>query len=368
MSSDLRAWLMLSAVPGVGGYRFQSLLRQFGSPEAVLDASTTALTAVPGFGKRMAMAIRQHRDEAFADHQMYLAEKHQTRIVTYHDMEYPSRLREIYDPPPVLYMAGEHQPEDERAVAIVGTRITSSYGRRMAKKFSEALCAYGITIVSGLARGVDTVAHQTVLDNQGRTIAVLGSGLDRPYPYENRGMMRAISENGVVMTEQPFETGPDAVNFPQRNRIISGLSLGTIVIEAGDSSGALITARYALEHNREVFAVPGPLHISSSVGVNNLIKQGRAKLIQQVEDVIEELAPQLGLDQKTIVQPCHLPVQLSLLPEEDHLYAALTFDPKHIDQLAADLDLSISQALAVLLGLELKGVIRQLPGKRFVRE
>jgi DNA processing protein len=191
----------------------------------------------------MAKAIRQHRDEAFADHQMHLAEKHQTRIVTYHDEEYPFRLREIYDPPPVLYMAGERQPEDERAVAIVGTRITSSYGRRMAKMFSEGLCAYGITIVSGLARGVDTVAHQTVLDNQGWAIAVLGSGLDSPYPYENRGMMRVISENGVVMTEQPFETGPDAVNFPQRNRIISGLSLGTIVIEAGHSSGALITAR-----------------------------------------------------------------------------------------------------------------------------
>jgi len=368
MSSDLRAWLMLSAVPGVGGYRFQLLLRQFGSPEAVLDASATALMAVPGFGKNTAMAIRQHRDEAFADRQIFRADKHQARIITYKDDEYPVRLREIYDPPPVLFMTGQSQPEDERAVAIVGTRRTSSYGRRMAKQFSEALCAYGITVVSGLARGVDTVAHQTVLDNQGRTIAVLGSGLDKPYPYENRGMMRVIPKNGVVMTEQPFETGPDAVNFPQRNRIISGISLGTIVIEAGDSSGALITARYALEQNREVFAVPGPLHSASSIGVNKLIKQGTAKLIQQVEDVIEELAPQLGFDPETAVRSPQASPQLSLLPQEDRLYAALTFDPKHIDPLAATLDLSIAQALSILLGLELKGVIRQLPGKYFVRE
>lgn len=368
MASDIRAWLILCAVPGVGGYRFQTLLSRFGSPDAVLEAPVSALKTVPGLGEGIATAIRRHRDEHFADRQLHLAEKHGIRIVTLDDDHYPSALREIYDPPPVLYMAGRLQPDDTQALAVVGTRFTSSYGRRMAKQFTEALCACGITVVSGLARGVDTVAHRTTLAGGGRTVAVLGSGLDKPYPQENTELMQAIAEKGVVMTEQPFGTGPDAVNFPQRNRIISGLSQGTIVIEAGETSGALITARYALEQNREVFAVPGPLDHPASFGVNRLIKRGTAKLIQQIEDVIEELAPMSGMKPESLQAPDNTPVQLALLPEEDLLYAALTAEPQHIDMLAADLNLSISEALAILLRLELKGAARQLPGKQFIRE
>ena len=364
--SDLASWLTLARVPGVGATRFQALLRRFGSPSAVLSASVDELTRAEGLGPQIARAIRTHRDGAFVDRQLRLAEQHGARIVTFRDRDYPARLREIYDPPPLLYVSGGWEAVDEQSVAIVGTRVASSYGRSMTESFSAALCSYGFTIVSGMARGVDTLAHRTTLSRNGRTVAVLGSGLDKPYPSENRKMMASIRHHGAVMTEQPFGTAPDAVNFPQRNRIISGSTLGTIVVEAGKSSGALITARYALDQGREVFAVPGPVNTPGSEGVNRLIKDGTAKLIQRVDDVLEELAPHLDFDPAKVERKLSTP-SVDLLPEEETIYGRLSPDPQHIDQLASALALSSSQALGILLALELKGAVRQLPGMMFVR-
>lgn len=365
--SDLASWLLLSAIPGIGAHRFQALLDRFGAPDAALRAPVSALLTVPGLGKQTATAIRECRDHAFVEGQLQLAQRHQVQIVTYQDSDYPPRLRHIYDPPPLLYVRGRLTDADEHAVAIVGTRRATAYGRLAAERLAAALCEHGITVVSGLARGIDTAAHRGALGGRGRTIAVLGSGLDKPYPPENRGLMDEIVEAGAVISEQPIGTTPDAVNFPQRNRIISGMSLGVIVIEAGPDSGALITAQYALDQDREVFAVPGPITSTASEGTNRLIKRGIAKLIQQVDDVLEELAPQLGLSLPTPPLPPP-PLQLSLLPDEDRLYHALSDSPQHIDVLAASANLPSSQALAVLLSLELKGAIRQLPGKTFVRE
>ncbi len=364
--TDPASWLTLARVPGVGAARFHALLRRFGSPSAALSASVDELTQTEGLGPQIAGAIRTCRDQAFVDRQLRQLERYKARIVTFRDRDYPERLREIYDPPPLLFVSGGWESRDEQSVAIVGTRFTSTYGRKMAESFSAELSSYGFTVVSGMARGVDTLAHKTALRGDGRTVAVLGSGLDRPYPVENRKLMASIREHGAVMTEQPFGTGPDAVNFPQRNRIISGATLGTIVVEAGQRSGALITARFALDQGREVFAVPGPLNAPGSEGVNRLIKDGTAKLIQRVEDVIDELAPRLGFDPARVERKPPVPA-FDLLPEEKSMYGQLSPEPKHIDQLASALALTSSQALGVLLALELKGAARQLPGMMFVR-
>lgn len=364
--SDLASWLTLARVPGVGASRFHALLRRFGSPSAALSASVDELARTEGLGPRIARAVRDHRDQAFVDRQLSLLSRHNARIVTCRDRDYPERLREIYDPPPLLFVSGGWKEEDEQSIAIVGTRYVSTYGRRMAELFSAELSAYGFTVVSGLARGVDTLAHRTALRGSGRTVAVLGSGLDRPYPAENRKLMAAIREHGAVMTEHPFGTGPDAVHFPQRNRIISGSTLGTIVVEAGKRSGALITARFALDQGREVFAIPGPLNANGSEGVNRLIKDGTAKLIQRVEDVIDELAPRLGFNPARS-EPERSGPDLELPPLEASMYGRLSSDPRHIDHLASALSLTSSQALGILLSLELKGAARQLPGMMFVR-
>ncbi len=364
--SDLASWLTLARVPGIGAARFHALLRRFESPSAALAASVDELTEIEGIGPQTARTIRGHRDQAFVDRQLRLLDRHGARIVTFRDRAYPARLRDIYDPPPLLFVSGGWKTKDEQSIAVVGTRFASAYGRRMAEVFSAEMSAFGFTVVSGMARGVDTIAHRTALKGNGRTVAILGSGLDRPYPAENRKLMASIREQGAVMTEQPFGVGPDAVNFPQRNRIISGSTLGTIVVEAGKDSGALITARFALDQGSEVFAVPGPLNTPGSEGVNRLIKDGTAKLIQRAEDVIDELAPRLGLDPAKVVRNTPEPA-FDLQPEEKTMYGQLSLDPKHIDHLASALALTSSQALGVLLALELKGAARQLPGMMFVR-
>ena len=364
--SDLASWLTLARVPGIGAARYQALLRMFGTPAAALSASMDELTAIVGLGPQIARAIRTHRDQAFVDRQLRLLERHGARIVTFRHPEYPGRLRDIYDPPPLLFVSGRWETKDEQSIAIVGTRNASSYGRRIAEEFSAELSTHGFTVVSGMARGVDTLAHRTALKENGRTVAVLGSGLDRPYPAENRKLMASIRDHGAVMTEYPFGTGPDAVNFPQRNRIISGTTLGTVVVEAGENSGALITARFALDQGREVFAVPGPLKAPCSEGVNRLIKDGTAKLIQRIEDVVEELAPHLDFDPAKVERKPAAP-SFDLSSEEENMYNRVSSEPKHIDQLASGQSLTSSQALGVLLALELKGAVRQLPGMVFVR-
>jgi DNA processing protein len=364
---DLQSWLLLSAVPGIGFQRFQALLRQFGSPQDVLGASYGQLLAVPRLGPAVAQSIATHRNHKFADRQLRLIRKHGVHVITCHDASYPTSLLQIYDPPPLLFTRGSLISDDNYAIAVVGTRRTSSYGRNMTDRFTAALCSLGYTVISGMARGTDTIAHRVTISSGGRTVAVLGSGLDVPYPPENHGLMEKVAENGAVISEYPMGTEPDAANFPQRNRIISGMSKGVLVVEAGQSSGALITARYALDQNREVFAVPGPLTSETSRGTNSLIRAGTAKLVQETSDIITELPPMSGTYGPRDPDPIPDKRNFCLTSEEDRLYQLIDGTPVHIDGLATAAASTSAKILSPLLSLELKGAVKQLPGKLFVR-
>jgi DNA processing protein len=342
----------------------RALLSHFETPAAVLKASPRELIRVPGIDKKLASNIAHNKDgESFADDQIKRVNKLGARIVTIWDKEYPELLKRIYDPPALLYVLGRFSTKDRQALAIVGTRQPSLYGQVVAEAFSQELSRLGITTVSGLARGIDTIVHTSTLKADGRTIAVIGSGLDVPYPPENQKLMEQIEETGVVVSEFPMGAKPDATNFPRRNRIISGLALGTLVVESAEDGGAMITASTALDQDREVFAIPGNINEKRSTGPNKLIQDGRAKLVQTLDDIISELNIRLekGSHRKEELPP----VQLTIF--EQKVYEMLGNDPVHIDDLADSLDTSTSDVLVTLLSLEFKGLIRQLPGKMFVR-
>ena len=281
---------------------------------------------------------------------------------TIHDPHYPDLLRQIYDPPPFLWMRGRLAPEDAQAIAVVGTRKATDYGRRAAEQFSGELARRGFTVVSGLAYGIDAAAHRAALEAGGRTIAVLGSGVDRIYPSRNSGLVRQIIEHdqGAVISEFPLGTAPDASNFPRRNRIIAGLSKGTLVVEARATGGALITAYEALEQNREVFAVPASV-FTESEGTNRLIQRGHAALVTSVDDLLGELE---GIEAVSPPAP-EPPADLNRV--EQKLYDTLTTEPVHLDTLCAQTGLDAPSALVYLLNLEFRGLVRQLAGKQFFR-
>ncbi|MCK4753917.1 MAG: DNA-processing protein DprA, partial [Calditrichia bacterium] len=283
------------------------------------------------------------------------------KVLTYWDNIYPARLKKIYDAPVILFYIGDISVLKTDAIGVVGTRNPSEYGKMVTEKICHDLVKYNLTIVSGLARGIDTVAHRTVVKNGGKTVAVLGCGLDQIYPPENKNLAKHIIENGVIISEYRIGTIPDPVNFPKRNRIISGLSLGVLVSEAGEKSGALITAFQALDQNREVFAIPGPISSRKSIGTNQLIKQG-AKLVQETDDIIQELESQLGN-----VESVEQQTETILKGFENTLYGMLSQEPVHIDLLARQSERTTSEVLSVLLTLELLGVVKQLSGKMFVR-
>jgi DNA processing protein len=361
---DVRELLRLSSVPRIGPQKIRALIAHFKTPDEVFRASARALIAVPGIDKKLASNILHHTtDDNFADEQLKRLNKLGGRIVTLWDKEYPDLLRKIYDPPAFLFILGKFKEPDARSLALVGTRHPSPYGHSVAENLTHEIARHSITIVSGLARGVDTIVHAAALKCGARTIAVIGSGLDIPYPPENKKLMEHIAKEGAVISEFPMGTKPDAPNFPRRNRIISGLSLGTIVVESAENGGALITAATALDQNREVFAVPGNITEKRSSGPNKLIRDGRAKLITNAQDIFDELASQLHLsfaqnDNKS---------QVDLPPAEQTLLHILTDTPVHIDDLSDHTGMSTSDALVILLSLEFKGIIRQLPGKLFVR-
>jgi DNA processing protein len=275
-------------------------------------------------------------------------------VLTTGDPAYPARLREIYNAPPILYVRGNLTPQDDNSIAVVGTRSPSVYGRELAARIVPELVRSGLTVVSGLARGVDSVAHHAALQAGGRTIAVLGSGIDVIYPAENRGLFNHILAGGAVVTEYPLGTKPDAFNFPARNRIISGLSLGAVVVEAQPGSGALITADYALEQNREVFAFPGRVTDKGSAGCNRLIREGRAKLVSSTEDILEEL------DLTVAVQQLEIKAVLPANDEEGRLLALLSHEPVHVDDLSRQSALPAPTVASTLMMLELKGAVRQV--------
>ncbi len=380
----LKYWIALKAVEGVGCVGFRTLLAAFGSPEAVFRASASTLQILPGIGPKTAGDIRSFTDWGKAEQEVARAATLGISIVTCEDPLYPRNLLNIYDYPPFLYMKGSLRPE-EIGVAVVGSRLASTYGKYVTEKLSRELALKGITVVSGLARGIDSAAHLGALAGKGRTIAVLGSGLDIVYPPENETLAADIAAQGALVTEYPFGTPPNAPNFPSRNRLISGISLGVVVVEAGEKSGSLITARIASEQGRSVFAVPGAIESAGSRGTNRLIKQG-AKLIENVEDILEEILPQAGLppvvperpqssaatetvtDGKKTIPPPH-PAEVAGLGEtETRLLSFITRKPVDIDTLIARSGMTAHEVQSGLLVLALGGIIRQLPGKMFLRK
>jgi DNA processing protein len=380
----LKYWIALRAVEEVGCVGFRALLAAFSSPQAVFSAPARILQVVPGIGPKTADHIRSFADWGMAEREVALAAKHGVAIVTCVDPLYPRNLLNIYDYPPLLYLKGSLCP-GEVCVAIVGSRLASVYGRYVTEKISRELSLQGITVVSGLARGIDAAAHRGTLTGKGRTIAILGCGLDVVYPPENEELAQAVAAHGALVTEFPFGTPPNAPNFPSRNRIISGISLGVVVVEAGEKSGSLITARIAAEQGRSVFAVPGAIDAAGSRGTNRLIKQG-AKLIENVEDILEEILPQAAKP-PTIPQPPSCPPPPDEIRPDPETSAALDspkigglgdrerkllllipHDPVGIDQIITTSGLTAQEVLNCLLVLELGGFIRQLPGKMFIRK
>jgi DNA processing protein len=352
-------WVSLSCVPGIGPARFRRLLDYFGDPETAWHASYAGLAAA-GIDMRTAEALvasRRTIDPLRAIDRIEAAGAH---VLTWESKQYPERLREVDDAPPVLYVLGNIEPQDSWSVAVVGTRRATHYGRAAASQLAGELAAGGVTIVSGLARGIDTIAHQAALDAGGRTTAVLGSGVDVLYPPENRALARRILDEGrgAIVSEYPLGTQPDAVNFPARNRIISGLSLGVLVVEAGDKSGALITVTFALEQGRDVFAVPGPITSRMSDGPHRLIKDG-AKCVTSAADILQEL--NIGMVQEHVEAVRALPSD----PTERRLLALLHSETRHIDDLTNESGLPASTVSAVLTMMELKGMVRHLGGMQY---
>lgn len=379
---SLKYWIALRAVEEVGCVGFRTLLKAFSTPQAVFSAPARTLKIIPGIGAKTADNIVSFSAWKTAEEEVVRAGKLGVSIVTCEAPLYPKNLLYTYDYPPFLYVKGALNAEDV-SVAVVGSRLASAYGKYTTERISRELALKGITVVSGLARGIDAAAHRGALAGKGRTIAVLGSGLDTIYPPENEKLAEDIAASGALITEFPFGTPPNSPNFPARNRIISGISLGVVVVEAGEKSGSLITARLAAEQGRSVFAVPGAIESAGSRGTHRLIRQG-AKLIENVEDILEEILPQAGVLPAFCGKPAGVPApdeprfapetaatppaaSVPGLPEpERKLLNLITETPAGIDALIAASGLSPQQVQSGLLVLELRGLIRQLPGKQFV--
>lgn len=353
--------IALCAVPDLGPVTIRRLISTFGSPAEVFRASVKDLRAVENVGAVRARSIKSFagRDEIGTAVEKLMAGG--VRIVAYGSEDYPEAIAALGgDAPLVLYMKGSIIKEDRYAISIVGSRKSSHYGVSVTEKISAELADMGFTVVSGLARGVDTAAHRGSLAAGGRSIGVLGSGIDVPYPPENKGLMERLASSGCVLSEFPPGMPPNRENFPRRNRLISGLSMGVLVVEADRKSGALITADCALEQGKEVFAVPGNINSPVSHGPNELIKRG-AKPVTRAGDIVEELAPVLkGFIKKQKEKPA-----VEVTAEEKALCDIMSGEPMHIDAVSRKCGMTAAKALAVLLGLELKGVVRQTEGKKF---
>jgi len=370
-SSQYLGWLALALTPGLGARMAGKLLQEFGSPEAIFSASLTALES-----RRLPAAVAQaiHTRQPLSDaaKELAMVQAAGCRLLTWDEPEYPRRLREIYDPPALLYVRGNVELLGRHMISIVGARRPTPYGNQMAERLSRDLADRGLVITSGLARGIDSCAHRGALSSPtGATIGVLGCGIDVVYPKENKKIFAEMEKRGAIISEFPMGTFPAPQNFPIRNRIIAGMSLGVVVVEGAQYSGSLITARLAMEFGREVFGVPGNATQASSFGPNQLIKQG-AKLVTGWEDVVEELptpvrAELLPVETASAEERAEL-VQRDLAPAERPLYELLSLDEsRHVDELVELSGLTSSEVLAALFDLELKGVVRQLPGKQFLK-
>jgi len=376
-SNNIEGYLKLIRADGVGPVTFARLLRHFGSVDRTLGASVSELAKVDGIGLRTAERIAATRGKFDPAAELGTAGKLGVWLVTSEDQRYPPVLKQIYDPPPVLYVKGDLTRADNLAISIVGSRRCSYYGREQSSRFAHFLASAGFTICSGMARGIDSLAHQGALSAGGRTFAVMGCGLANIFPPENKKLFELISESGACISELPLQYEPLPENFPPRNRIIAGLSLGTIIIEAGLRSGALITARAALDYNREVMAVPGKIDSPLSKGTHKLLKEG-ARLVESVEDVMQALG-YIGEQLESHVSRAATDAarkaeetlfdktQLKLSKDEKAVYECLSNEPMHVEEVIADTELMPGSVNAGLISLRLKGLIKQLPGSMFVK-
>ncbi|MBC8284292.1 MAG: DNA-protecting protein DprA [Nitrospinae bacterium] len=358
----LKYWLALNMVVGVGRTLFHRLVLGLGSPREVFSASRSELLRIQGIGEKVVGEIKCFDVDSDAERELRLAEKEGVRVLTLESSEYPPLLKAIYDPPPILYVQGKALNTISLPLAVVGTRTPSEYGKLIAERLCLKLASAGFSIVSGLARGIDTLAHKAALTAGTDTIAVFGCGLGHTYPPENIKLRQQIIEQGAVLSEFPIFMRPDRNNFPARNRILSGLSLGTVVVEAAEKSGALITADFALEQGREVFAVPGNITSLKSRGTNSLIKAG-AKLVDSPEAILEELLPAFGESLKAEKETVDPKLDND---QEKRIFSLLSLESRHIDNLIENSNLSPAQVSATLLQLELRGLVRQLSGKMYI--
>lgn len=360
--SSRLTWLRLTMLPGIGPRILTDLLACFGSPQAVLAGSHAELTAVPGVGSTLATRIRHAHDHVAAQSIIDWCQAHDVDILLRSDAAYPRSLQELGDAPPLLFSQGSLEPQDALAVGIVGTRHATVYGRRQAERIAYGLARAGVTIVSGLARGVDTSAHQGALDAGGRTIAVLGGGLGKLYPPENEGLAQAVAASGAVISEYRPDASPRGGMFPQRNRLISGLSMAVVVIEAPDRSGALITARLAAEQGREVLVLPGPVNGRASQGCNQLIRDG-ATLIRGPEDVLEDLGPAVASIKTESGHTVRNGSELLLNEQERQVLEAIEPQSTSIDAVVSGSGLPVHRVLATISVLESRKLVRRLSGQ-----
>jgi DNA processing protein len=360
-------WLALAHVKGLGCVGFKKLVQRFSDPTQAFSASVAELEEIEGLHRDAVEGLATFSDWARVENEVRRARDAGVRMVPFADPDYPARLRTIPDPPPLLYVKGTLSAQDEKSVAIVGSRSASEYGRRMARDLSRGLASLGFTVISGMARGIDGETHEAALQAGGRTLAVLGSGVERAYPPEHEMLYRRIRESGAVISELPIGTRPLAFNFPARNRLISGISIGVVVVEATEKSGSLITAAAAAEQGREVFAVPGPAGASRSRGSHRLIRQG-AKLVETVDDIIEEIAPQLAHPGRGMAEPARPELPQSAGEAARKVFALLQENALQVDQVIEQSGLAPAEVLEVLLDLELKGFLRQSPGKIYTAE
>lgn len=361
--TETEACIALNMIPRMGPVRLRKLITAFGSPQAILNASADTLRQIDGIGPEVARSIASWQETINLEAELRRIASSNITVLSQNDPRYPTILREIYDPPIVLYLFGSLEPRDQHAIGVVGTRKPTHYAQDATKKIAFQLAYSGITVVSGLALGIDTIAHQAALAAKGRTLAVIGSGLSKLYPPQNRELAAKIADcGGAVLSEFPLETSPDRQTFPMRNRIISGLSFGVLVVEAGVRSGALISASQAADQGRNLYVVPGRIDNPNAIGSNRLIQQG-AKLITSAEDILEDMhilsleSPRLPLS----------PAPPGLTELETQILRSLETEELIIDQIVTKTGLPSYQISSTLLALEMRGLVKSLPGSRFVK-
>lgn len=363
-SQTLRAQIALSLINGMGAQRITRLLKRYSEPERIFKSSYRELTRIEGIGDGTARQISNFNDWKRVDRIIEQSEKTNVWLLSYADENYPERLKHIYDPPVLIWGKGNQQALNKPGIAIIGTRNPGPYGREMAEDFTRSLRGKGLSIISGLAYGIDTIAHRVCCEQGGVTVGVMGSGIDWIYPSSNKKLVERMLENdGALITEFPPGTKPDAGNFPVRNRVVSGLSLGVLVIESGVTGGSMITARLALDQGREVFVIPHPANTKTGEGCNVLIQRGHGKLVQNVDDVLIEI--DVYVDAGKSAAPVSGWKNATLSKQETTVCSSLENGDKHIDELSEETGLPGHKLLPVLLNLEMQGLVKALAGKRF---